>query len=364
MKLELLIQNSITGTIYDVTNLSGNIQYTSELGGQPGKLTFTLQEDPKEPDDPEKLNIKNGSRVRLRVNGKGIFWGYVFTMGTDATGIYKITAYDQLRYLKNSHSKVVHAITASQLFEILCVEFSLDYEVKTPTDFIIEGVYHSNKTLYTMIDEAIQATNIAAAGEKMYFIRDDFGALIFTEISEHKTNLIIGDKSLLTSYQYEISIDKDTYNQILVTQDDEETGTLNSLVAKDPENQAYWGILQKVHKADKEENEAQMREKADDYLKFYNRETTSMKLTATGSPETVINSSWLTEAEKASVVDVISLAAGSGFTLKLDKLGVTVDTYIESITHTFTKDTHTMSMGVYYYEHTDDANGTGNDTAE
>jgi len=342
MTYELLIQNALTGTVYDITTLAGNIQYQTQLGGQPGKLTFSVQQDPN-----NLLQMVCGSVVRFTVDNIGVFYGFIFIMGTDATGVYKITAYDQMRYLKNEEVYTTSNMTASQIFELICRDVypgvrvsvtgdtyrppALPYKIATPTTFIVPEYFHDRKTLYSIIEYGIDRTNIAegekpVADRKSYFIKDNFGVLEFTELGQGLTNLIIGERSLLTSYQYEISIDKNTYNSVVIVRDNEATGRRDSWVAFHSGTQGQWGKLQTVQEADKNANEAQIAKMAKDLLALRNRETKTMKLTALGQ---------------------VGLVAGSGFLFELEKLGIKQNMWITAATHNYGRDYHTMELSVF-----------------
>lgn len=281
-----------------------------------------LQQDPN-----GVLEIKNGSVINFSVDDMPIFRGYVFTMGTDATGIYKITAYDQTRYLKNKAIYITANQTASQIFEQVCRDNFQNsrWEVVTPSVFVPPAYVHTEKTLYEVINYGLERTNIAEK-QQYYFIKDKFGVLQFTNFNQELTNQIIGEGSLLTSYQFEVSIDKDTYNTIIIYQEDEKTGMQKPQITDPAESQKIWGRLQTVVKADTSLNEAQIREMGEQYLSYYNRETKTMKLTALGIPE---------------------LVAGSGFIFQLDKLGISEKMWITSASHSYQENYHTMSLEVY-----------------
>ena len=340
MKIKLIVRDSESEKIFDISNLASDIQYETDLAGQPGKLTFILQEDPKELADDSRLQISNGSRVFLTIDDYGVFAGNVFTIGISETGEREITAYDHMRYLKYEHSTVAPEATVSQLFEKLCTDFQLKHRVDAPSELLLEPEYYSKKTLYDILDSAIEKANMSQNSD-WYFIKDDFGTLVFTSLSKCKTDLILGEKSLLTEYQYEISIDNDTYNQILVTQEDEDKGSLDKWIEFDSSTQKKWGVLQKVVTADENYNEAQLRDMASQYLNFHNRESRTMKLTAIGVAKEGVTTGRIEKVELAS-----HLSAGSGFRLELSRLGIMRDAWINSITHTFERDMHTMEMSV------------------
>jgi hypothetical protein len=306
------------GEIFEISTLSERIQFTTHIDGQPGKMTFLINDDPA-----NQLRITNGGTVAYSEKGNGIFQGFVFTIGADATGAHNVVVYNQMRYLKSTATRMLRGLTASQIFELICREFGLHYRVLTPTTWIVPEKLYNNKTLYAIIEEAIMRTNVAT-GQK-HFIRDNFGVLEFTEIRQHVTNLIIGENSLLTSYQYEKSIDRDTFNFIKIAQLDNTRGTLTLRSESDAANTSRWGKLQYTVNVDETFTEAEMIRLGRDLLSLKNRETQTMKLAAIRVPE---------------------LVAGSGFTLDLAKLGIRQQMWVETATHTITDNTMELAVTI------------------
>ena len=229
MKLELYLQNSETGKVYDISQISESIEVYSSINGEAGKLTCLLQKDPN-----NLLEISNGSVISFLVNGKGFFFGYIFKMGTDADENYEITAYDQMRYLKNSDVYTTKNQTSSDIFKKVCTDKGLKYTVKIPTKYVPEAYLHDGKTLYTIIERGMNLASIY--DKKRYFIKDNFGTLVWSEFGAEKTNIQLGDGSLVTSYTYEKSIDQDVYNQIKLYKDNEDTGKRDIWIVKDSNN--------------------------------------------------------------------------------------------------------------------------------
>lgn len=243
MKLELYLQNSNDGTIYDITDLANGIQIEKSIDGTAGKFSCLLQKDIN-----NILKISSGSIISFIVDGKGIFFGYVFTIGTDASQTYKLTAYDQLRYFKNEEVYVTADMTASDIFAKVCADNELKYIVKSPTNFVPSAYLHDKKTLYAIVERGMNLAKLA--DKKQYYIIDDFGTLIWTDLSLEKTDIILGDESLVTDYQYEISIDKESYNQIKLYRENEITGKREIFIFKDSDNIKRWGKLQFLDKLD------------------------------------------------------------------------------------------------------------------
>lgn len=318
MTLELYLQNSNDGTVFDITNIAQEITVSQDIEGNAGKLTCTLQKDPN-----NILKIANGSPISFVVNGNGIFYGYIFTIGTDDKQNYEITAYDQMRYLKNSAVYTTSNMTSSQIFEKICIDYGLQYFVKVPNVYIPEGYVHDNKTLYAIIERGMKLANIYEG--RQYFIVDRFGTLIWSELEAEKTDIILGAGSMVTSYNYDRSIDDDTYNQIKLYRDNNDSGKRDIWLVKDSDNQKRWGILQLLQKADDDANAEQIRNTAENYLKIKNRETETLKLTGEG---------------------ILSLTAGRGARIIIETEGIDKYMWIKNSTHKFTKYSHTMELEV------------------
>ncbi len=321
MEHQLLYQDIETQAIYDITSLAGNIVHTTFLKSQPGKLSFSLKKDPN--NILTIKSLKNGSVVQYKIDSKKIFFGFIFSIEADITETYKIVAYDTLRYLKNEDTRTTEKMSASMAFTNICSMYNLKHRVETPSSYIVPPILHDKVSLYSIIDKLIERANVYE--EKNYFIKCDFDTLVFTELAMQKSPLIIGDRSLLTSYQYARTIDSDTYNKIVVIKDDDKDKSRIIVSDFDPMNQKRWGVLQMMLKAEKEQNQGQMKDMATKYLKLKNRETKTIKIAALGE---------------------IGLNAGSGFTLKIDDLGIEQFMWIESATHNFDKNFHTMSLEV------------------
>lgn len=318
MNLELYLQNSNTGKIFDISQVTEKITLTSSIEGEAGKLTCTLQKDPN-----NLLQVANGSIVSFIVDKVGMFFGYVFKIGTNSDKNYKITCYDQMRYMKNTDVYTTANMTASNIFAKVCDDYGLRYKIKVPSNYVPEAYIHDKKTLYKIVERGM---NLASINENArYFIKDEFGELVWSELSYEKTNIQLGEGSMATDYEYEKSIDNDTYNQIKLYRDNKTTGKRDTWIVKDSNNIKKWGLLQFLEKADDDTNEAQIRQKAENYLKVKNKETETLKLEGEGIKE---------------------LTAGKGIKFVLPQEGIDEWMWIVSASHVFTKYKHTMELEV------------------
>lgn len=96
------------------------IEWSTERRSTPGKLSFKLVKDPV-------LQLGEGAAVRLKVDGKPVFFGFVFTQKRDKDQRIEVTAYDQLRYLNNKDTYVYENKTAAQFSSDDCGGFFFEY---------------------------------------------------------------------------------------------------------------------------------------------------------------------------------------------------------------------------------------------
>ena len=130
MKIELITQNNETGKTFDISNLIyGSINWETQLVDQPGKLTFEFI-------DEGLAIMKEGSPVSFKVDGIGVFFGYGFKRIRNQAKRIQVTAYDQLRYLKNKDTYVLPAQTASTTFTKICQDYKLRYKVVSPSSYV------------------------------------------------------------------------------------------------------------------------------------------------------------------------------------------------------------------------------------
>ena len=253
MEAELLIQNG--NNVYSPAVQEG-IEWSTERSGSSGKLTFKILDD-------KKLKIAEGNAVRFKYKNKKVFYGFIFTRKFDK-GVITVTAYDQLRYLKNKDTYAYSNKTLSWLVKNIASDFGLRKGTIEDTKYKIPSRVEDNQTLFDIIGNAQDLTMMNKG--KMYVLFDDFGKLSLKSISKMKVNIVI-DEETGQSYDYESSIDSETYNKIKLYRDNKETGKREIYIAKSTKNMNAWGTLQYYEKLEDGENG---KIKANALLNLYN----------------------------------------------------------------------------------------------
>ena len=250
------------------------IQYTAVVEGAklnlerkstPGKLNYTVVKD-------SKLNFQEGDPVKLTLDGTPMFYGFVFIKSRDKDGTIDVTAYDQLRYLKNKDTITEEGLKASDLLKRIATDFRLNLGTVEDTGYTMETVVEENQTLFDMIQNALDETLLNTG--KLYVLYDDVGSLTLKDINSMKTNLLI-DMEAAENFSYSSSIDDATYNKIKLAFNNEKTGKRELYVAQDGEKINQWGVLQYFEEIQTATGAAA---KAEAMLAHYDRKTRKLTI--------------------------------------------------------------------------------------
>ena len=262
MNVALLIQHN--DKLYAPLVQEG-ITWSTDRKGAPGQLTFKVVKD-------DIIDFTEGDAVRLRVDGIEVFYGFVFTKKRSKEPIIDVTAYDQLRYLKNKDTCVYENKTVGEFIKMIAEDYHLQTGVIEDTGYKIESRTEINTSLFDMIQTALDMT-LTNRG-KMFVLYDDFGKMTLKDIENMKVDVLI-DETTAENLDYTSSIDSNTYNQVKLTYDNEKTGTREKYVAKHSENINQWGLLQYYEQLNEGENG---KAKADALLSLYNQKTRNLSI--------------------------------------------------------------------------------------
>ena len=247
------------------------IEWTTERHGSPGKLVFKVLQDGAQ-------DFSEGSPVRFTHDGTNVFFGFIFKQQRSKDGMITITAYDQLRYLKNKDTYVYEDKTASQFLGMIALDFNLQTGDIEDTGYVIPSRVEENTSLFEMMENAIGLT--VQNTKELYILYDDFGKLTLKNLGSMKVmdgdTYLMLDEASGENFDYTSSIDDSTYNKVKLTYDNEESGKRDVYITQDSANMNRWGVLQYFDTLQKDENgEA----KAEALLQLYNHKTRTLKLT-------------------------------------------------------------------------------------
>lgn len=262
MEIELIIQH---GNKVYAPAVEEGITWSTERKNVPGQLTFTVIQD-------DVLEITEGDAVRMKVDEKNVFYGFIFKKSSEKDCKIKITAYDQLRYLKNKDTYVYANKTASEVVKMIAGDFQMNLGTIEDTGFKIASRVENNTSLFDIIQNALDLTLYNQ--NYMYVLYDDFGKLTLKGLDNMRLNLVV-DEETGENYSYSSSIDEETYNRIKLTYDNEKTGKREVYIAQSGENIKQWGVLQYCDTLKEGENG---QAKANALLSLYNAKTRNLSI--------------------------------------------------------------------------------------
>lgn len=318
MKIELLIDDK-KGNIFDISELIEEVTWKTKRKDSPSSLEINLLEN-------KQVTVSNGNDIRFKVNNNNVFYGYVFKNNGDCSPEIKFTAYDQMKYLMYNDVYVGVNKKASEIAQEIFKNLELRVGTIEDTGYAIPTTQEDDKKyldiIYGSLDKTVSATT------KTFVLYDDYGYLNLKDINNMKQEMVISDDSNLGNYDWENSIEE-SYNRIKFVRDNEETKGRDVYIAQDSESIAKWGKLQLFKKVDDKLNKAQIEEMVNGNLKLKNRETKKLKLKDVLGTDTALD---------------VKLRGGAGVYVDIKKRNIAQYYLIESATHKFSKNEHTMDF--------------------
>lgn len=312
MEVKLYIK---ANELYEPITYSG-IEWSTQRMGEPGKLVFTIIKD-------LNISFSEGSHVTLSVDGKNVFYGFVFEKSRDKNHHIQVTCYDQLRYLKNKDTYVYTNKTASELIKMIASDFKLQVGEIEDTGFKIAKRIEDNQTLFDIIYNALDLTLIATG--KLFVLYDDYGKLTLKNIESMKLETVI-DETTAENFDYTSSIDGDTFNKIKLYYDNKDTGKREIYIAQDSKHINQWGVLQLYQKINDGLNGQAMADNLIHIKKGKNRKTRSLTI--------------------SNAKGDLSVRGGVSLPIFLNLGDIQANNYlvVDSCTHKFNNAHHTMDL--------------------
>lgn len=296
------------------------VTWETDRQGAPGKLTFKVYKDPS-----GNLSFQEGDEVELLYKDYSDGWvavfnGFIFEKKRNKDNWIEVVAYDLLRYLKNKDTYVYTNKKASEIVKMIANDYKLLVGTVDSTSYVIGSRVEDNQSLFDIIQNALDLTLIST--NKMYVLYADKCKIHLRDINDLKTNIIINTE-VAEDFDYTSSIDVDTYNEIELYYDNDETNKREYYNAIDEANVGKWGRLRYTESIDSPTN---AKERVKQMLKLYNRKNRKLK----------INKAFGDYRCRAGASVIVQMYLGD----------ITVNNYmlIEKAKHTFSNGEHRMDL--------------------
>jgi hypothetical protein len=281
--------------------------------GAPAKLTFTVVKD-------EYLSFPEGAVARLTVDGKIVFTGFIFEKSRNKDQHISCVAYDQLRYFKNKDTWKIKNLKASDFLRKVCEQFLLKAGDIEDTGFVIENLLCDNKTIFDAVQDCLDQTLVNTG--RLFILYDDAGRICLKDAEKMKSDLLICDQTA-QDFDYTSSIEE-MYNAVKLIQKKSGSDVGQAFYKVDAASVNRYGALQYF---DNSLDESANPEKiAAQILELNNR--VRRKLTINGA------------------LGDTGIRGGSSVALDLALGDQTARLFaiVDSVTHTFKNDDHTMAL--------------------
>lgn len=318
---EIVIQHKVkNGSELQYPIVEDGVKWETDRQGSPGKLTFKVYKDKN-----GNLSFQEGDMVHLKFKDSTdgwviVFTGYVFTKKRTKNGWIEVTAYDSLRYFKNKATYVYTNKKASELVKMVAEDYRLPTGVIEDTSYVIGSRAEDNQSLFDIVQNALDLTLISTTDK--YVLYSDEGKICLRDVNNMKTDVVICE-STASDFDYTSTIDRDSYNEIELFYDNDETNKREYYNAADPTNQSNWGVLRYTESI---QNPANAKDRAKKMLEIYNRKNRELRV--------------------KDAFGNYKCKAGASVFVDLNLGDIQVSNYmlIEKATHTFSKDKYRMDL--------------------
>lgn len=306
---------------YDVTQLVEQIKWRGRKGSSSRTLNVTLVDDDGYKHARSEIDVEQGHQCLFNYNGKELFRGIIMTQTQSERKRLIFTAYDNGIYLANNKDTFTYENkTASDVFRDCCTRFGLPMGEVAECTYKIPELTKSKTTAFDAIADAL-SLDFDATGIRHY-VSSDKGKLSLLTRRENILQWVIEVGQNLSSYSYTRSIENIKTRVKMVSKE----GT--TLAEKSNAGlEEKIGVFQEIDKPDESLTPAQINDLIESILD------------EKSTPERTL------DVEAMGITDVIS---GIGIYIIIPELGLSRTFYVDSDTHTFKDNMHTMSLKLNY----------------
>ena len=317
-KINLTIYPTAGGNGKDISQLVSSIKWGGRKGSPARTISVTLLDDDGYKHARSGIDIEEGWQAIFTYDGKELFRGIFMTQGQSEKKTADFKAYDLGIYLSNNRDTFVYEnMTADAIFKDVCNRFGIPIGDVAACSYIIPDLTKKKTTGWDTIEDAL-SLEFDNTGCRFYVISEK-GKLCLRKRQDSILQWVLEVGVNVSKYKLTKSIEN-VKTRIKLLSDE---GTVLA-EAGDDALEAKIGIMQDVETPDETLNAAQL--------------TTLVKtLLATKK----VPNRKLTLSNVLGLTEVVS---GVGAFIIVPHIDVSRTLYVDSDTHTFKDQAHTMTL--------------------
>ncbi len=317
-KINLTVYKNGSGEGLDITQLVESIKWAGRRGSPARTLTVNLLDDDGYWHERSGIDVEDGWQCLFRYDGQELFRGIFMNQSASQSKTGSLKAYDNGIYLSNNRDTFVYeSKTADAIFRDVCDRFGLPTGDVASCGYAIPDLTKKKTTGWDAIADAL-SLEFDNTGSR-FFVVSDKGSLCLRKRQENIVQWVLETGGNISKYKFTKSIEN-VRTRIKLLSDEGKV----LAEASDPALEGKIGIMQEVDTPDETLNSAQITALAQSMLKEKKTPQRTLSLN-----------------DLLGIPDVI---AGVGVFIIIPHIGVNRSLYVDSDTHTFKDNLHTMSL--------------------
>ncbi len=306
---------------YDITQLVESIKWQGRKGASARTLTAQLVDDDGCRHARAEIDVEQGQQCIFSYNREELFRGIILSQSQSSKRKLTFTAYDNGIYLANNKDTFTYKNkTASEVFRDCCDRFEIPIGEVAECTYKIPELTKPKTTIFDAIANAL-SLDFKATGIRHY-ISSDKGKISLLTRRENIIQWVIEAGQNLMSYTYTRSLENIKTRVKMVSK----KGTALA-EQRNAELEEKIGIFQEINQPDEGLTTAQINDLIASILEEESTPDRTLSLEALGTLEVI---------------------SGIGVYIIIPELGLSRTFYVDSDTHTFKGNLHTMSLKLNY----------------
>lgn len=334
--LFILVKNN---TGYDISGIVQRTIWSGRKNSPARSLQLDLMDDPSLGENNRAdVDVYSGNHLIFLEDGVELFRGIIMSQTRTQDMVLSVTAYDYAIYLSNNKDGFSYKKkTVTEIFMDVCKRYGISRGSVASVFYKIPVLVEPNTTVYDILCNAL-SKNYKATGERLYIISKG-GQLHLIRRKEQITKVVLetGQEGSaygnITQYSYSKDISNTKTRLKLISQK-------GKVVAKwfDSDLEQKIGMMQDVQTPDDDIKNKQMKTLVITMLDGLKKPAESLTVTAFG---------------------ISTIYSGVAVYISIPEIGVGRTFYVDSDTHTWDGDYHTMQLTLNFAADIESINEAG-----